>query len=114
MLGTDRLTTGVDGHVVPGCSEAQKSKTAGQGHQGPRLIRLLSSGLFLLPLGFKRAAAALDTISSFKTARRGKGEALTMSVSFIRKVKVFLAIPWTGARQAPLSMGFSRQEPWSG
>ena len=25
-----------------------------------------------------------------------------------------LATPWTGARQAPLSMGFSRQEDWSG
>ena len=24
------------------------------------------------------------------------------------------AIPWTVARQAPLSMGFSRQEYWSG
>ena len=23
-------------------------------------------------------------------------------------------IPWTGAHQAPLSMGFSRQEYWSG
>ena len=25
-----------------------------------------------------------------------------------------LATPWTVARQAPLSMGFSRQEHWSG
>ena len=25
-----------------------------------------------------------------------------------------LAIPWSVARQAPLSMGFSRQEYWSG
>ena len=25
-----------------------------------------------------------------------------------------LAIPWTVARQAPLSMGFSKQEYWSG
>ena len=25
-----------------------------------------------------------------------------------------LAAPWTVARQAPLSMGFSRQEDWSG
>ena len=25
-----------------------------------------------------------------------------------------LATPWTAARQAPLSMGFSRQEYWSG
>ena len=24
------------------------------------------------------------------------------------------ATPWTAASQAPLSMGFSRQEPWSG
>ena len=24
------------------------------------------------------------------------------------------ATPWTVARQAPLSMGFSRQEPWGG
>ena len=26
----------------------------------------------------------------------------------------FLVTPWTVARQAPLSMGFSRQEYWSG
>ena len=26
----------------------------------------------------------------------------------------FFATPWTVARQAPLSMGFSRQEYWSG
>ena len=29
------------------------------------------------------------------------------------RVQLF-AIPWTVAHQAPLSMGFSRQEPWSG
>ena len=27
---------------------------------------------------------------------------------------LFFATPWTAARQAPLSMGFSRQEYWSG
>ena len=27
---------------------------------------------------------------------------------------VTLATPWTAARQAPLSVGFSRQEYWSG
>ena len=26
----------------------------------------------------------------------------------------FIASPWTVALQAPLSIGFSRQEPWSG
>ena len=29
-------------------------------------------------------------------------------------MKVFFVTPWTVARQAPLSMGFSRQEYWSG
>ena len=28
--------------------------------------------------------------------------------------RLILAIPWTIAHQAPLSMGFSRQEYWSG
>ena len=73
VLSAESLTTSADSLVVPVCSEAQKSKTAGQSHQGPRLLQLLSSGLFWLPLGFKRAAAALDNISSFKTTRREKG-----------------------------------------
>ena len=41
--------------------------------------------------------------------------------SYLQKVKVLLAqsclslsTPWTVASQAPLSMGFSRQESWSG
>ena len=33
--------------------------------------------------------------------------------SHFRRVGLF-ATPWTVARQAPLSMGFSRQEYWSG
>ena len=32
----------------------------------------------------------------------------------VTKLYPTLAIPWTVARQAPLSMGFSRQEYWSG
>ena len=31
----------------------------------------------------------------------------------LSRVRLF-ATPWTVARQAPLSMGFSRQEYWSG
>ena len=47
--------------------------------------------------------------------------AISFSNSWKRKVKVkslshvqLLAIPWTAAYQAPPSMGFSRQEYWSG
>ena len=35
-----------------------------------------------------------------------------LRVLMLSCVRLF-AIPWTGARQAPLSMGFSRQEYWS-
>ena len=34
-------------------------------------------------------------------------------VKLLSRVRLF-ATPWTVARQAPLSMGFSRQEYWSG
>ena len=36
-----------------------------------------------------------------------------MKVKSLSRVQVF-ATPWTAAYQAPLSMGFSRQEYWSG
>ena len=34
--------------------------------------------------------------------------------SLVAKSCLTLATPWTVARKAPLSMGFSRQEYWSG
>ena len=34
--------------------------------------------------------------------------------ALVAKLCLTLATPWTVARQAPLSMGFSRQEYWSG
>ena len=36
-----------------------------------------------------------------------------MTVKSLSRVRL-LATPWTAAYQAPLSMGFSRQEYWSG
>ena len=35
------------------------------------------------------------------------------SVQSLSRVRLFVT-PWTATRQAPLSMGFSRQEYWSG
>ena len=40
-------------------------------------------------------------------------EALKVKVKLLSRVQLFAA-PWTVAHQAPLSMGFSRQEYWSG
>ena len=36
-----------------------------------------------------------------------------VAVELLHRVQLFTT-PWTLARQAPLSMGFSRQEYWSG
>ena len=54
-------------------------------------------------------------------ARTGEWVALSFSNAWKWKVKVkslnrvrLLATPWTAAYQAPPSMGFSRQEYWSG
>ena len=54
-------------------------------------------------------------------ARTLEWVAISFSNAWKWKVKVkslshvcFLAIPWTAAYQTPLSMGFSRQEYWSG
>jgi len=45
---------------------------------------------------------------SFSNAWKGKGKVKSLS-----RVRL-LATPWTAAYQAPPSMGFSRQEYWSG
>ena len=37
----------------------------------------------------------------------------TMCIKLLNHARLFVAL-WTVARQAPLSMGFSRQEHWSG
>ena len=38
---------------------------------------------------------------------------IKVKVNLLSRVRLFV-IPWTVAYQAPLSMGFSRQEYWSG
>ena len=54
-------------------------------------------------------ARTLEWIAiSFSNAWKGKVK--VKSLSCVR----LLAIPWTAAHQAPMSMGFSRQEHWSG
>ena len=45
---------------------------------------------------------------SFSNAWKWKAKVKSLSRAWL------LAIPWTAAHQAPLSMGFSRQEYWSG
>ena len=62
-----------------------------------------------------------STIPGILQARTLEWVAISFSNAWKWKVKVkslsrvrLLATPWTAAYQAPLSMGFSRQEYWSG
>ena len=62
-----------------------------------------------LPCPWILQARTLEWVAiSFSNA--GKWKVKVKSLSRIRR----LATPWTAAYQAPLSMGFSRQEYWSG
>ena len=54
-------------------------------------------------------ARTLECVAiSFSNALKWKGKGKSLSRAGL------LATPWTAAHQAPLSMGFSRQEYWSG
>ena len=62
-----------------------------------------------------------SSVPGILQARTLEWVAISFSNAWKWKVKVkslsrarLLATPWTGAYQAPLSMGFSRQEYWSG
>ena len=41
-------------------------------------------------------------------------EDITVINTYAPSIGALFATPWTVARQAPLSMGFSRQDYWSG
>ena len=51
---------------------------------------------------------------SFSTAWKWKVKLLRLSTWKLYSCVRLLATPWTAVYQAPLSMGFSRQEYWSG
>ena len=58
--------------------------------------------------GILQARTLVWVAISFSNARKGK-----VKVKSLSRVRL-LATPWTAAHQAPPSMGFCRQEYWSG
>ena len=77
------------------------------------------------PAGIKIAERNINNLryaddTTFMTESEGELESLLMkvergvkSVKSLSRVRLFVT-PWTVAHQDPLSMGFSRQENWSG
>ena len=71
--------------------------------------------------GLKTHSYVIPEMPMWKQAVAVYLKLLIAMLLLLRKVKVkslncvrLIATPWTVARQAPLSMGFSRQEYWSG
>ena len=60
---------------------------------------------------FKKDAYLRKKLSGTTTVEYGSNAHIV--VESLSCVHLF-ATPWTAARQAPLSLGFSRQESWSG
>ena len=54
-----------------------------------------------------------DTTLMAEREEELKSLLMKVKVKLLSRVRLF-ATPWTGACQAPLSMGFFRQEYWSG
>ena len=65
------------------------------------------AGVVLLPGLVSHTANKEDSLGVF-TCNRGKSKVKSLS-----RVRLFVT-PWTAAHQAPQSMGFSRQDYWSG
>ena len=69
-----------------------------------------------LPKGFSRQGTKLDVLKSTSHIILHGNPVIKYEVSEVKSlshVQLF-ATPWTVAYQAPLPMGFSRQEYWSG
>ena len=70
----------------------------------------MPSLLDLLPLGYRRA---LSRGPRGCTAGARQLSVLCVHASSLSRVQLF-ETPWTVSRQAPLFVGFSRQEYWKG
>ena len=64
-------------------------------------------------LSAETLASALKWMWVLQSLERAYSQVSLLLLSHVSRVRI-CATPWTAAHQAPLSMGFSRQEHWSG
>ena len=104
------------------CTAAGFFTTEPQGKSHPEYMLLLSRFSHVqLCATPEMTAHQAPPVPGILQARTLEWVAISFSSAWKWKVKVkllsrdwLLAMPWTAAHQAPLSMGFSRQEYWSG
>ena len=99
-------------HAAEGCDSRDKGSTAAaaKSYQScPTLCDPIDGSPPGSPVPGILQARTLEWVAiSFSNA--GKGKVKVKSLSRVQ----LLATPWTATHQAPPSMGFSRQEYWSG
>ena len=89
-------------------SSSSSRATKQQHYLFPELSALISLRMLLIELVLLEDGITKWVAISFSDARKWK-----VKVKSLHCVWLF-ATPWTAAHQAPLPMGFSRQEHWSG
>ena len=95
------------------------SRDAGVSEMSLTWLTHLNSAVFPAgsrqPLPDGALEMSLQILTPFMRRRYWPGDSRRyMHVPSLFSCVRLFAIPWTAAHQAPLSMGFSRQEPWSG
>ena len=97
-------------HVTTKMGNIKWATAAAKSHQScPTLLDFIDGSPPGSPVPGTLQARTLEWVAiSFSNA--GKWKVKVKSLSHVR----LLATPWTAAYQAPPSMGFSRQENWSG
>ena len=77
------------------------------------MLAMLSSTMYTWVTFFTRGSVLYETLIYTGHGKESAYNARKVKVKSLSRVRLF-ATPWTGAYQAPPSMGFSRQECWSG
>ena len=72
-----------------------------------------TKGTFHAKMGSIKDRNGVDLTEAEDILRRGSKNTQKVKVKLLSRVQLFATL-WTVARQAPLSVGFSRQEYWSG
>ena len=95
---------------VGGDGGGARGQNAGGSSEAPEPGALQCHGAHLPP----HVPHPILTLLPLAVVLERKENVSKLVVIIVTKLSAFFVTPWTAARQAPLSLGFPRQEHWSG